>query len=206
MKNILNSIKRRLPERFTRKIVISEAELVDTCVHNYLMSKKFIRNFRGAIDIGCRDGDFSRPLLNDFQNIYAFDFRKRLRFESSKLTYYQCALGDEKIKVRASGGVITDIRSSKLTYVQQNTLDSFKFKEIDLIKIDVEGHELKVLKGAKETLERWNPVLIIEENGSQVKYGKGQPRDAINYLISLGYKIVAHNKPPLSLDYVLTRE
>ena len=31
-----------------------------------------------------------------------------------------------------------------------------------LIKIDVEGHELAVLRGAVQTLERWQPSLLIE--------------------------------------------
>jgi hypothetical protein len=46
--------------------------------------------------------------------------------------------------------------------VEMRTLDSYKFENIALVKIDVEGHELSVLAGAKDTLIRSNPFVIIE--------------------------------------------
>lgn len=42
------------------------------------------------------------------------------------------------------------------------TLDSFGFRDIDLIKIDVEGHEEAVLEGAWNTIDECRPTLIIE--------------------------------------------
>jgi FkbM family methyltransferase len=39
---------------------------------------------------------------------------------------------------------------------------NFKDDYIDLIKIDVEGFEEEVLLGAKETLEKYNPIIFIE--------------------------------------------
>lgn len=200
--NILNLFK----NLYRKQKVLSQSKNVDNCLETYLMSRQYIHRFRNAIDIGCRDGDFSRPLLNDFEKIYAFDYRNRLKFASKKLEYIQCALGDTVGKVRASGGAITNLRNSNVTYVQQKTLDSFNLKDIDFIKLDVEGHELKVLVGAKSLIEKYSPTIVIEENGSQVLWGKGKENDALDYLISLNYKIVNKNEPPLSKDFVLTRE
>lgn len=46
-----------------------------------------------------------------------------------------------------------------------NTLDNLNIKEkIDLIKIDVEGYEVEVLKGGKELLIKNKPHIIIEYN------------------------------------------
>ena len=42
------------------------------------------------------------------------------------------------------------------------TLDSLDLSRLDLIKIDVEGMELEVLQGAKATLERFRPIIIVE--------------------------------------------
>ena len=193
-------------KKFKRKQNQYKSQNVDICLFTYLMAKPFIKSFRNAIDVGCRDGDFSRPMLNDFEKIYAFDYRDRLNFSSQKLKYYKCALGDNNSRVRASGGVITNLRNSKINFVNQKTLDSFNFKDIDFIKIDVEGHELKVLEGAKLLIAQYSPVFVIEENGSQVQWGKGKENDAIDYLLSLNYKIVAKNEPNLSKDYVLIRD
>ncbi len=199
--NILN-----LLAKYRRNKKINNSTNVDNCLETYLMSKPYIRRFRNAIDVGCRDGDFTRPLLNDFEKIYAFDYRDRIKFSSNKLEYIQCALGDEETKVRASGGAITNLRNSKVKYVLQKTLDSFKLKNIDFIKLDVEGHELKVLLGAKSLLEKYSPTIVIEENGSQVLWGKGKENDALDYLISINYKIVKKNDPTRSKDFVLIRE
>lgn len=46
------------------------------------------------------------------------------------------------------------------------TLDNFTRRQgitrLDLIKMDVDGHELPVLQGAEETLRRFRPVLVME--------------------------------------------
>lgn len=46
--------------------------------------------------------------------------------------------------------------------VRTRTIDSFDFANIGFIKIDVEGHEEAVLKGAIKTIERNRPNLLIE--------------------------------------------
>jgi FkbM family methyltransferase len=45
------------------------------------------------------------------------------------------------------------------------SLDSLNVQKMDIVKIDVEGHELEVLEGAKETIKRCKPIFIqIEIN------------------------------------------
>jgi hypothetical protein len=46
--------------------------------------------------------------------------------------------------------------------IRTATLDSFGFDDLDLIKIDVEGHESEVLDGAQVTITKSRPALIVE--------------------------------------------
>lgn len=58
-------------------------------------------------------------------------------------------------------------------------------KRVDFIKIDVEGHEARVLAGAKKTLARWKPLLILE-TGQESLEGRHQIADCLQ---RIGYQI-----------------
>jgi hypothetical protein len=53
-----------------------------------------------AINVACRDGEFTRYLMPKFPHVYCFDLRRMQRFadyvEFSKVTHFTCAIGDEK--------------------------------------------------------------------------------------------------------------
>ena len=70
--------------------------------------------------------------------------------------------------------------------VDSKKLDDCEFKnKISLIKIDVEGHEIPVIKGGIKTISSNKPVLIVEidENHSKLKVSS-----TISFINSLGYK------------------
>jgi FkbM family methyltransferase len=64
-----------------------------------------------------------------------------------------------------------------------------QLSRVDLVKIDVDGQEAKVLRGARGTLERFRPVLFFELTPSVVEVG-GDTIDALfDSLLGLGYSI-----------------
>lgn len=71
-----------------------------------------------------------------------------------------------------SGGFVSDKTSASTGHVVEkisiDTLDDtvrrLKLKGVDFIKIDVEGFEAHVIKGAQETLSSYRPVVALELN------------------------------------------
>jgi FkbM family methyltransferase len=139
-------------------------------------------------DIGANKGEYAyyaERLINP-KNIYLFEPEKKLNkqlnaiFKDCKV--FDAALSDSsgthQFKIPVINGVADNCLSSlevdnkedneteAIIYeVRTNTLDAFiKEKNVfpDLIKIDVEGHELSVLKGAENYISTHHPTLIIE--------------------------------------------
>lgn len=61
------------------------------------------------------------------------------------------------------------------------------FPRIDLVKIDVEGYELKVLKGGKQMLTTYFPILFIEINSGNLKRYGDTPVELFQFLKTIGY-------------------
>ena len=69
-------------------------------------------------------------------------------------------------------------------------LDWMEFENIKLIKIDVEGHELEVLKGGTKTIKRNNYPPIIFEAWTWKPWYQEKRKELFAYLHDLGYNII----------------
>jgi FkbM family methyltransferase len=68
-----------------------------------------------------------------------------------------------------------------------NVLASERVGRVDVVKIDVEGAEVRLLEGAKETLRQYRPLLLIEINSDSLAK-QGHSRTEITALLeSLDY-------------------
>lgn len=61
--------------------------------------------------------------------------------------------------------------------------------KIDYVKIDVEGHEVNVLRGAEKTLQRFRPVLQVEFHPITMKIANRKPKELLDVLKNLNYQI-----------------
>lgn len=76
----------------------------------------------------------------------------------------------------------------KLTTID-NAMEQYNINRIDLIKIDVEGFEQKVLTGAKRTLNKFKPFLFIEIDDNNLKEHGDSVGSLIENLQSYGYLV-----------------
>jgi len=82
---------------------------------------------------------------------------------------------------------------SRSIKVSMETLDSFLerqgIEKVDAIKIDVEGAELKVIRGARKLLSRPDkPLLMLEINPLALKAAGTTPEELFSAVLSFGYK------------------
>ena len=77
--------------------------------------------------------------------------------------------------------------------IQVTTLDAFvqqeRLSRVDLIKIDIEGSEVALLEGARETIERFRPVFMIEVNPSALQRFSKTSSDVIELLGKHRYRM-----------------
>ena len=61
--------------------------------------------------------------------------------------------------------------------------------KIDLIKIDVEGNELDVLKGAIKSIHKFKPIILMEVSDRRTKVYGYKAKELCNTLLNLKYKL-----------------
>lgn len=77
--------------------------------------------------------------------------------------------------------------------VQTTTLDAFvkqqKIERIDLIKVDIQGAEIRFLRGGHETFRKFSPDLLIEFSPDDLKASGKTSRDLYEVLETYGYQL-----------------
>jgi FkbM family methyltransferase len=139
-----------------------------------LRSLNHVRQHRVALDIGANVGLWSRDLVKHFDQVIAFEpvemFRECLQrnVPASNLTVQSVALGD----IQGQVSMIITQGNTGHTHVDPNSqggdtpivqLDSLEMNDVDYIKIDCEGFEYRVLRGAEQTIRRCRPVVVVEQ-------------------------------------------
>ena len=67
---------------------------------------------------------------------------------------------------------------------QADKIESLQKEKIELIKIDVEGHEINALKGARNLIQSNKPIILFEAGARE----HDKSSEVIEYLSSLNYK------------------
>lgn len=171
-----------------------------------------------CLDIGANIGCISQALLANGYSVASFEPQpelfevmsrntenyKRLTTNMLGRRVHKCALGNSegtvempKVYYSEKGnfgglgvGQVSRLGSYSVPCTRLDTLvDGWNIR-IALMKIDVEGYELEVLKGATRTINAHKPIMYIEDD-------RLEKRTALRaYIKELGYTIEEH-QPPL---------
>lgn len=72
------------------------------------------------------------------------------------------------------------------------TIDGLQLPELDLLWLDIEGSELPALRGGRETIERFGPVIVTEEKRLGEAFGY-RDEEIAAFLAGLGYTQAGRN-------------
>ena len=184
------------------------------CSAEFRAAANYIREGAVVLDVGANKGDWTKSVLTLGPKIvYMFEpqptcVTKYLRpMESACCKVIESAVGDYEGQADfyspsedAGNASIYNRRdtcfigqSFQRSKVRVSTLDAFigatRIPRVDFLKIDVEGHELFVLKGARKSIKDGVIRAIAFEFGSPGIYSRVFFRDIWDFLTEHHYRI-----------------
>jgi FkbM family methyltransferase len=220
MKNLLKATLKKIPIAFTKN------QRYDAQTIRIL--RKICQPNSNCVDVGCHKGemldkilDFAplgqhfcfEPLPDLYESLVKNNYPTNCHFFKTALSYYK---GDTSFNYVVSNPSYSGILRRK--YDRPNEEDTQITVETDLldniippdlpihfIKIDVEGAEMLVLRGAEKTIQRCKPIVVFEHGlgGSDI-YGT-TPKQISEFFTRFGMHISLMNDwlnqlPPLSIE------
>jgi FkbM family methyltransferase len=199
LETFLGNIAPRLLLNFRRLIGYgNEPELA---LLSQLCNKNLI-----SLDIGANAGMYTYHMLKYSRLVHAFEpnpryIKRLLGCFPRNVTVHPVALsntaGESELRIpMAINGAGTLEKTNdfgggyngseiEIIKVKMQPLDELGFKNVGLIKIDVEGYENTVLEGANKTISENIPVLIIE---IEERHRRGSLAQVQDFLSKYGYK------------------
>jgi FkbM family methyltransferase len=153
------------------------------------------------VDVGAQYGDYAILCAKYYKaKVFAFEplksnfriIKSNIKFNKlnkNSINAYNFALGAEskKIEISFDNDMMNSLNTTKKQRTSVKTLDTYSLKP-DILKIDVEGFEMDVLKGAVKTIKRHHPKIILEVHTKALK------EQCIKFLSYFGYKIVHYGR------------
>ncbi len=176
--------------------------------------RRFVKQGDTVIECGANIGALCLPLsqmVGTAGQVIAFE-PQRLQFQTlcanmalnsvTNVLCRQAAVGDaddtlvlptyDPYRKQSSGSLCLEGFTNG-EVVSLITIDSLNLDRCDFIKIDVEGMEEKVLRGARQTIERCQPILYVENDRAD------KSDSLLLFIHELGYTVTEH-RPPLVSD------
>jgi FkbM family methyltransferase len=166
-----------------------------------------------AVDVGAKVGNHAVHFSRHFRQVHAFepdpDTYRLLTLNaewSGGIVTHPVGLSDTDRDVQLHNGTNNSGRSRVVDHpdpddpwVSLRTLDGLElpFDGLELVKIDIEGHESAALRGAEQTIRAHHPIIVFEQHG---QHFDGDESETIRLLRSWDYEICWHRNGSNAAD------
>lgn len=176
-----------------------------------LVLHKIVSNDAVIIDVGANNGLYCYYFQEFLSNpsIFAFEpipslYRKLTKWfdgiyispiaisnVSGEATIHIPFINNVKYETRAKLDMLKEHNetSTKMIHIKTKSLDELfleKLNRLDLIKIDIEGHELAALKGGEALIRKTHPILMVE---IEARHHEANPWEVLHFITSLDYEV-----------------
>ena len=136
--------------------------------------RKYVKKGYICLDVGAHRGRTAREMAKKASMVHAFEPVRRAYVEIPRrknIKVHPLALADscgkrtiyEGVDTRQSSFHKHRVPSIVRDYeVHVSTIDILRLGRVDFIKIDVQWSDLAVLRGARETIRLFRPVIVVE--------------------------------------------
>lgn len=161
-------------------------------VHYWEVYEKNVTSFGSVVQAGGYCGIFPRLLGEKFKMVYTFEpdasnfFCLSLNCPTFNVIKAQGILGNEHGLMSLVRQVYNNRGMNYATKLENSYLPTYRIDDLgledcSLIQLDTEGYEYNILLGAKNTIEKFKPLISLEDSNAQIE----------DYLFRFGYKKIA---------------
>jgi len=195
------------PNKRIDRIILDNKKHFEKLYETYCLSEvKLIENDL-IIDCGANVGELYKSLQlfnKDFQykafepDPYSFEVLKT-NLKDYNIELYDYALSDSEetknlyLNTEGADSSLIYFGKNNKTQVQTKTLDSFKFNKVKLLKLEAEGGEFEVLKGAKKTLKNIE-YIAVDYGPERGVHKESTSVEIINFLYENNFRLLKVSK------------
>jgi len=164
-----------------------------------VLAERYLRSGDVAVDAGACIGDHTIACLRAVGEngiVYAFEPNplafECLKYNCPKAKNFNAGLSDKSGKM----GIVIEpnaggswLRQSDVPSIEVMPLDSLNLDRLHWFKIDVEGMEVALLRGAEQTIRRCRPILLVELNDGTLARNGETKQSLIRLMEAMNYRM-----------------
>lgn len=189
----------------------------NNCDEKKFLKEKLNKKKITFLDLGCNLGTYTDLIDKNLntKKIYIFEPSKTCfkflqdKYQEKKINIYNKALSNKKKKImfyekeiisqstlnNKKKEVFNNIKNKSIYKINCISLDEFykmnDLKEVyDLVKIDCEGEDYNILKGAKNLLHK-NLIKLLK---IEIEFENNNFHEIVNFLSKFNYKLITFTK------------